>query len=98
MPQTIAPVSYTPEPAPTPIRWTRQQCRAMWECGILTGRYELIEGVIISKMGQNRLHAYVITRLTAWLLTLFGADFVQFQLPIRVPGKDSETSEPEPDA
>jgi Uma2 family endonuclease len=70
----------------------------MVDQGLLTERYELIEGEIISKMGQKRAHAIVIIRLTAWLIALFGPEFVQFQLPILVPGKDAEASEPEPDA
>lgn len=98
MPQIIAPVSYHPEPPPNPFRWTRRHCRAAVDANILVGRYELIEGEVILKMGQGPLHAYVITRLTVWLLTLFGADFVRFQLPLRMRGADSETSEPEPDA
>lgn len=98
MPQVIDPIVYGPEPAPNPVRWKRQQCRSMVEQGILTGRYELIEGEILSKMGQKRAHALVIIRLTAWLVALFGADFVQFQLPIALLGPDNETSEPEPDA
>ena len=98
MPQIIAPVSYTSEPPPNPFRWTRRHCRAAVDANILVGRYELIEGEVILKMGQGPLHAYVITRLTVWLMTLFGADFVRFQLPMRLLGRDSETSEPEPDA
>jgi Uma2 family endonuclease len=98
MPQTLTHLEYTHEPAPNAIRWTRKQCRAMLESGILTGRYELIEGEIINKMGQGPRHAYVITRLIAWLFVLFGPDYVRFQLPILVPGPDRETSEPEPDA
>lgn len=98
MPQIIAPVSYTPEPAPNPFRWTRRHCRTAVDANILVGRYELVEGEVISKMGQGPLHAFVITRLTVWLITLFGADFVRFQLPMRMLGVDSETSEPEPDA
>ncbi|HLJ57169.1 MAG TPA: Uma2 family endonuclease, partial [Chthonomonadaceae bacterium] len=50
------------------------------------------------KMGQGSLHAYVIVRLTAWMLALFGPDFVRFQLPFRVTGEDRNGSEPEPDA
>lgn len=97
MPQTLAPTPYTHEPPPAKIKWTRRQCRAMQESGVLTGRYELIEGVIVSKIGQKRPHAYVITRITAWLIGLFGEDFVQFQLPILLLGEDNEWSEPEPD-
>lgn len=98
MPQIIAPVSYHPEPPPNPFRWTRRRCRAAVEAKILVGRYELVEGEVILKMGQGPLHAFVITRLTAWLIALFGSDFVRFQLPLRMLGMDTETSEPEPDA
>jgi len=98
MPTVLEPIRLTPERAPNPVRWTWQQCRAMQESEILAGRYELIEGEIILKMGQKRAHALVIIRLTAWLISLFGAPFVQFQLPIRVAGRDRDTSEPEPDA
>jgi Uma2 family endonuclease len=98
MPQTVEPIAYAREPAPNPIRWTRRQCASMMEQGILTGRYELIEGEIVTKMGQGPHHAYVIIRLTAWLFALFGPDYARFQLPIRLPAPDGETSEPEPDA
>lgn len=98
MSQILENTMYTHERPPNAVRWTRRQCRAMLECGILTGRYELIEGEIISKMGQGPRHAYVITRIIAWLFGLFGPDYVRCQLPIEVPGPDSETSEPEPDA
>ena len=98
MPQTLERTSDTPVSAPNTVRWTRQQCSAMRDCGILTGRYELVEGEIIDKMGQKRPHALVIMQLAAWLFSLFGASFVQIQLPIRVKGKDRDTSEPEPDA
>ena len=98
MPQTIERVPYMPEPAPNSVRWTLQQCSAMRECGILTSRYELIDGEIILKMGQKRSHALVIMQLTSWLIGLFGGAFVQFQLPLRVSGQDRDTSEPEPDA
>ena len=98
MPQIIAPVSYHPEPPPNPFRWNRRRCRAAVDAKILVGRYELVEGEVILKMGQGPLRAFVITRLTAWLIALFGADFVRFQLPLRMLGMDSETSEPEPDA
>jgi Uma2 family endonuclease len=70
----------------------------MVDQGILTERFELIDGEIISKMGQKRAHAIVIIRLTAWLVALFGPEFVQFQLPVLLTGPDADTSEPEPDA
>ena len=49
------------------VRFTREQCDSMRETGILQGHYELIDGKIISKMGQNPLHGAVCTLLSAWL-------------------------------
>ncbi len=100
MPQAIPPVDtcFAENIVPRRVRWTREQCRAMRESGVLTGRYELIDGEIFDKMGQGPLHAYVIVRLMTWLVTLFGGDFVRIQLPIQVPEADNDTSEPEPDA
>jgi Uma2 family endonuclease len=83
---------------PNRIRWTKSQCRAMREAGILTDRYELIDGEIISKMGQNPPHAYAVRILIAWLTQLFGALHVQCQLPISVAAADPDHNEPEPDA
>lgn len=94
MPQTL-PLPY--EPTPNRKRWTRRECRFLTENGLLTGRYELIDGEIISQMGQNPPHAYVVVRLTAYLIGVFGADFVRMQLPIDVAESDNETNEPEPD-
>ena len=38
-------------------KWSIQECRFLVESGLLTpGKYELIEGEIIFKMGQGRLH------------------------------------------
>jgi Uma2 family endonuclease len=98
MPQTLDPEISEFVAPPNPVRWTRQQCYAMQDARILTGRYELIEGEIISKMGQKRRHALTIVLLTDWLFRVFGARFVQIQLPVVMPGPDRDTSEPEPDA
>lgn len=87
-----------PEAAPGRIRWTRQQCAAIQEAGILTGRYELIEGEILVKMGQKPPHAFVIRALLAWLAQLFGVERVQIQSTIAVAVSDSDYNEPEPDA
>src|SRR5678816_3338725 len=82
------------EPEPRRKRWTRQECAKLVEFGLLRGRYELIDGEIIEKMGQGWLHSYVLVRLTTLLTALFGGDFLRGQLPMMVPG---ETNEPEPD-
>lgn len=97
MPQTLEPLQGTPEPAPNRVRWTRGQCDAIREVGVLTGRYELIDGEIISKMGQNPLHAAGIAALLQWLAPLFGLAFVRVQLPLEAGGADPDHNEPEPD-
>ena len=59
-------------------------------------RYELIDGDIISKMGQNPPHAHVVRTLTALLTKLLG-ERIQAQLPVRLPAPDGVYSEPDPD-
>ena len=86
------------ESTPKRIRFTRRMCTALVENGLLTGRYELIDGEVIDKMGQNPPHAFVIRRLNGWLVKWFGADYVNIQLPIDVSEAENETNEPEPDA
>ena len=98
MPQILEPLPAMYEPTPKRIRWTRQQCSTLADLGMITGRYELIDGEIISKMGQKRWHALGVSLINAWLVSVFGIDFVLCQLPIEVPGEDNAYNEPEPDA
>jgi Uma2 family endonuclease len=97
MPQALEPLRGAPEPAPNRIRWTRAQCDAIREAGVLTGRYELIDGEIISKTGQNPPHATGIGLLLPWLVDVFGARFVRVQMTIEVGDADPDHNEPEPD-
>lgn len=78
---------------PDRVRWTRQECSRLAEAGFLVGRYELIDGEIIRKMGQGWMHSEVIMRLMRALVILFESS-LRIQLPMTVPG---DTSEPEPD-
>lgn len=100
MPRAIPLPRRTPrsEPAPGRKRWTRKECDFLRDNNLLTGRYELVNGEIISKMGQNPPHAYVIRALLTWLTSVFGAQHVQIQSTIRVSDADGEHNEPEPDA
>jgi len=86
------------EPVPNRIRWTRKQCDTMRDDGILTGRYELVDGEILSKMGQKPAHAYVIQALLVWLAGLFGADYTRIQATIDLSDTSPDYDEPEPDA
>ena len=82
---------------PHRIRWTRAHCTALEAAGVLTHRYELIEGDILDKMGQKLPHRHGVTRLTAWAYRVFGEDWVQSQAEIDVAPEDNPTSEPQPD-
>jgi len=98
MPQVVEPIRGTPEPAPNRVRWTRRQCEQLQEAGILTGRYELINGEILSKMGQKPLHTVVLTLLMERLVAIFGGLHVRIQSTIDAGGADPLRNEPEPDA
>lgn len=87
-----------PEPSPHRKRWTRQECDALRDGGFLTGRYELIDGYIISKIGQNSPHRITVILLRNWLITVFGALLVQSQAGIDIGDADPEHNDPEPDA
>jgi len=57
----------------------------------------LIEGELISKMGKKRPHANAIAAVHAWLLRVFGEQYVNQEAPIDVAPEDNPTNEPEPD-
>jgi Uma2 family endonuclease len=99
MSQVLLPTVETPfrEPSSHRKRWTRTECDFLVRNGLLTGPYELIEGDVIPKMGQKPPYAFGVVRLTAYLLSVFGGDYVRFQLPLDVADTDNEVNEPEPD-
>jgi len=82
---------------PNRRRWTRQQCERLAEKGELTGRYELIDGEIISKMGQNAPHSVGLMLMGQWLVSVFGYILVRIQSPIVITSRLGDTNEPEPD-
>jgi Uma2 family endonuclease len=98
MPLRVSEHLTPPEAAPNRIRWTRQQCEAIREAGILRGRYELVDGEIISKMGQNPPHSYAVRMVMGWLVRVFGVEFVLIQSTIDLAEFSPEYDEPEPDA
>ena len=70
----------------------------MLEAGFFTGeRFELIDGDLIDKMGQNPPHAGAIQLCMALLVKIFGVERVRVQLPIEAGPADRERSVPEPD-
>jgi len=95
-------VSNVPE-FPLPLipprkRWTREQCADLEASGLFEKeRLELVDGELISKMGQNRPHVNAFTLMHLWLLEAFGKQFVNAEAPIDVSEADDPTNEPEPD-
>ncbi len=79
-------------------RWSRAEFEFLENACLLKGRYELLDGEIITKMGQNRRHARVLSLLLAYLAAAFGAERVQSQATMEVREDDRILNRPEPDA
>lgn len=78
-------------------RFTRDEVERMLNAGLFEGqRFELIDGDLIDKMGQNPPHSQATSRIAAWLTRIFD-ERVRIQNPIEVSGRDREVSWPEPD-
>jgi Uma2 family endonuclease len=92
----------TPEP-PAPLiprrkRWTRAECAILESSGIWEQqKLELVDGELISKMGQNPPHVILLSRMWEWLLQTMGPRRVYSNAPIDVAPEDNPTNEPEPD-
>lgn len=78
-------------------RWSRDDCRFLENAGLLKGRYELIDGEIIVKMGQNLPHAISVMRVIAYLLRFFHEDNLRTQATMEVRAEDRFANRPEPD-
>ena len=95
---TEALLDAAPLVVPRRKRFTRSDVSRLSAAGIFEGqRYELIEGDLIDKMGQNPPHAWTVAFVHLWLAKIFGGDLVRGRLPIEVSREDHEHSEPEPD-
>jgi Uma2 family endonuclease len=77
--------------------YTREEVNRMEESGALVGRYELLEGHLIDKMGQNPPHARSLNRMYGWLLRVFGNVRLRNQQPIEVATGDRRRNDPQPD-
>lgn len=78
-------------------RFTRSDVDRMLQAGLFSGlRYELIQGDLIDKIGQNPPHADCISRLNALLGQLY-PNRLRPQLPLEVTRADQPWSLPEPD-
>ena len=90
-----------PAPAvqyPPRKRWTRAEIDAAEAAGIFDQQHlELVDGELIVKMPKNRPHSGAASSLIAWLIQVFGARLVNFEVPIDVSPQDNPTNRPEPD-
>ena len=78
-------------------KWSMSECRFLTDSGLLEpGKYELIEGEIVFKMGQGRIHIAVVTKILTALAAIFGIESLQNQAQIGI-GERDEFNDPEPD-
>lgn len=69
----------------------------LMDLGFLEGKFEILDGEVIDKMGQNPPHAVTLSILMEALSAHFGRGHVRVQAPITIPGQDGIYNEPEPD-
>ena len=77
-------------------RWSRDEVKKMEEAGFLAGRYELLNGEIINKMGQKHPHSLSVSLVFAFLIAVFGARRVRTQATMEVRKNDRISNRPEP--
>jgi Uma2 family endonuclease len=99
VPTAVTEMPYRPVPTDPPRkRWTRAECAVLealepWD----QQRLELVDGELINKMGKRRPHVNAFTAVLAWVMRVFGEQYVNSEAPIDVAPEDNPTSEPEPD-
>lgn len=71
-------------------RWTRAECEQMMKSGPLEGRYELLDGEIVSKMGHQSPHAITVARLVAYAANVFSKYRVLVHYGVDVAAEDRE--------
>jgi Uma2 family endonuclease len=98
MPRSVLELPQIITPSLPRKRFTRSEVNEMLNTGIFAGqRFELIDGDLIDKMGQNPSHANGVRRCKALLERIFPSELVDVQMPIEAGPADREYSEPEPD-
>jgi Uma2 family endonuclease len=85
------------ETYPNRYRWTVEACYRLRDLGFLDGRFEVLDGEVVEKMGRKPPHRMAIVLLAEWLASVFGARLVQTEGPVALEQPDSVYSEPEPD-
>lgn len=77
--------------------WSVSECRLLVDAGLLeAGKFELIEGEIVDKRGQDRAHICVVSHVLSALSPCFGPHSIQTHAQIGI-GEIEEFNDPEPD-
>ena len=78
-------------------KWSVSECRFLAESGLLEpGKYELIAGEVVFKLGQDQLHIVAVTYIVAALAAIFGNKALIHQANVGI-GEIDEFNDPEPD-
>ena len=92
------------KPAASPLNefprmklWTLKEFDKLYDMQILTERCELIEGVIVKKMGQHPPHRALLHAISRWLMGIFGTEYLMNQSPVDFPQDKKRVSRLEPD-
>ena len=98
MPAAVVDATRIASDDPPRKRWNRSECLALEASGAWDQhKLELIEGDLIDKARKKRPHVYALSLMCAWLIRIFGEQFVNPEAPIDVSPEDNPTNEPEPD-
>jgi Uma2 family endonuclease len=78
-------------------RWTRKEYEESSSAELDSHHLELVEGELITKMGQKPPHHNSVANLLERLFGIFGGRSVLQNVPIDVAPADNPSNEPEPD-
>jgi Uma2 family endonuclease len=97
MPRPAGLLTPEEETYPNRYRWSVEACYRLRDLGFLDGKFEVLDGEVVNKMGQKPPHRMAIILLAKWLGEAYGPLSVQTEGPIALEQPDSVYSEPEPD-
>jgi Uma2 family endonuclease len=97
MAATIVPPDIAAQALPRK-RFSREEVDEMLQAGLFAGqRYELIDGDLIDKTGQNPPHGASIVKIQEWLASFIEIGRIRVQLSMEAARKDRKWTIPEPD-
>ena len=82
---------------PGEVTYTRTLLEFLENSGMISGKYELINGRIVSKMGQNSQHNITLVKCLLYLSGIYPKDTVRSQATMEVRQNDRVSNRPEPD-